>query len=48
MNTEMKELNLEELEQVNGGIIPFIVAGAVLVGTTAYALYKGYKALTDK
>ena len=46
MNTEMKELNLEELERVNGGIIPFIIAGVVAVGTAAYGIYKGCKALS--
>lgn len=43
---EIQELNVNELEQVNGGIVWFIpIAVGVLGG--AYALYKGIKALTD-
>ena len=37
MKTEMKanrmELNMDELEQVNGGILPFLFVGALVAGT---------------
>ena len=37
MKTEMKanrmELNMDELEQVNGGILPILFVGALVAGT---------------
>ena len=37
MKTEMKnnmiELNMNEMEQVNGGILPFLIVGAMVAGT---------------
>ena len=35
MNTEMKELNLNELEQVNAGCI-WCLAGVVVIGALGY------------
>ena len=34
MNTEMKELNLEEMEQVSGG--EFFIAAAIICGLVYY------------
>ncbi len=46
MKTEMKELELNEMEQVNGGIVWFIpIAGLAIAG--AIAIYEGYKAVKE-
>lgn len=31
-NLEFMELNAQELEEVNGGVAPLIIAGIILVG----------------
>ncbi len=31
-NLEFKELNAQELEEVNGGVAPLIVGGLILLG----------------
>ena len=33
MKDTMKELNMNEMEQVNGGILPFLFVGALVAGT---------------
>lgn len=50
MDTNRKELSLNEMDQVNGGILPILVVGGViLVGLGAgAALNAGLKKLTEK
>ena len=33
MNANMKELNMNEMEQANGGILPALFVGALVAGT---------------
>ena len=33
MKDNMKELNMNEMEQANGGILPFLFVGALVAGT---------------
>ena len=33
MNANMKELNMNEMEQANGGILPVLFVGALVAGT---------------
>ena len=33
MNSNRRELTMEELEQANGGILPFLFVGALVAGT---------------
>ena len=33
MKDTMKELNMNEMEQVNGGILPILFVGALVAGT---------------
>ncbi len=42
MNTNMKELNLDEMEQVNGGIIGLVCVLGVVGGAIAMAIGIGY------
>ena len=47
-NTELldQELNFDELQEINGGVIPFVV-GAIALGkavATGVATFAGYKA----
>ncbi|WP_205825156.1 class IIb bacteriocin, lactobin A/cerein 7B family [Methylobacterium terricola] len=39
---ETDELNLTELDEVNGGLIPLLV-GAAYVGLVGYAFYRNYR-----
>ena len=32
MKNNMMELNMDEMEQVNGGILPFLIVGAMVAG----------------
>jgi len=43
MKTERKELKLDELEQVNGGIFPFLIVGAIVLAAATYEAYKVLK-----
>ena len=43
-NLNLVELNAQEVQETEGGIIPFpwLVAGAVIVGVAALGFYNGY------
>ncbi|WP_220741343.1 class IIb bacteriocin, lactobin A/cerein 7B family [Leuconostoc miyukkimchii] len=50
---KFKELNTQELDDINGGIAPLVVAGAIYAGKAALGagvfgagLYAGYKFAT--
>ena len=40
MNTNMKELNINEMEQANGGIIPILLGfGTIAVGGALFSVF---------
>ena len=51
MNTNMKELNMNEMEQASGGSVfvgACIFAGLVTLGVTVYATVSGYQYTQEK
>ena len=42
MNTNTKELNINEMETVNGGILPVLIFGGIAVeaGVLGYVIYE--------
>ena len=49
MNTNRKELTLDEMEQVNSGVLPILLGlGTIALGGGMIALFKDYSVFSDK